>query len=107
LGEAGPGFGWLVHKARVAVVPIGIAGSADLLPRHASFIRPSVVRVAIGAPLHFDDLWEQADTRAAIREIGSRTMAAIQLLVEQAENDRAAASGHSSEAPPDAKKSAS
>ena len=107
LGEAGPGFGWLVHKARVAVVPVGIAGSADLLPRHASFIRPSVVRVAIGDPLCFDDLWEQADTRAAIREIGSRTMAAIQSLVEQAENDRTAASGHNTDIRPDAKEPAS
>jgi len=85
LGEAESGFGWLVHRARVPVVPIGIVGAGDLLPRGARFIQHSQVRVHIGEPLTFEDLLDSPDSRAAIKEIGIRTMAAIRQLMETAD----------------------
>ncbi|HET6384746.1 MAG TPA: lysophospholipid acyltransferase family protein [Armatimonadota bacterium] len=86
LGDAESGFGWLVYKARVPVVPIGITGSADLLPRGARFLKTARVRVHIGEPLNFDDLWDAPDSRQAMKEIGVRTMTAIQSLIRTADD---------------------
>lgn len=44
--------GFLVaQKAGAAIVPVGVAGTFDLLPRHRFSIQPGPVRVRIGAPI--------------------------------------------------------
>ena len=82
LGEAENGFGWIAYRARVPVLPVAVIGSNDLLPRGAKFIKSSHVEVRIGKPIRFDDLWNAPDSRQAMKEIGERTMAAIQALMD-------------------------
>ncbi|MGE0785282.1 MAG: lysophospholipid acyltransferase family protein [Sandaracinaceae bacterium] len=41
----------LAKKARVPVVPIGLRGTADILPKHENAIRPGRVEVHIGEPI--------------------------------------------------------
>ena len=82
LGEAEQGFARIVYKARVPVVPMAIINSAELLPRSAKWLHSSRVRVRIGKPVHFDDLWDLPDTRHAVKEISGRTMAAIAALLD-------------------------
>lgn len=44
--------GFLVaQKAGAAIVPVGVSGTFDLLPRHRFSIQPGPVRVRIGAPI--------------------------------------------------------
>ncbi|MBX3438469.1 MAG: 1-acyl-sn-glycerol-3-phosphate acyltransferase, partial [Planctomycetaceae bacterium] len=51
LGPLKPGFVSILRRANVPVIPIGIAGASNVMPRGAGFIRPCPVRVVIGEPL--------------------------------------------------------
>ncbi|MFF9899886.1 lysophospholipid acyltransferase family protein [Streptomyces longispororuber] len=62
----------LARHADVPVVPVGIAGTGRLLPKHGR-LRPSLVRVRIGAPLPPTVTAEEA--RAAVAELHRRTAA--------------------------------
>lgn len=41
----------LAQMANVPIVPVGIRGTREVLPRGSAFVRPGVVRVEIGAPI--------------------------------------------------------
>ncbi|MEU1144869.1 lysophospholipid acyltransferase family protein [Streptomyces sp. NPDC005863] len=57
----------LAEHARVPVVPVAIAGTDRLLPKHGR-LRPALVRVAVGAPLPASATPEEArDAVAALR----------------------------------------
>ena len=45
------GAAYLALRARVPLVPLGIAGAEDAMPRGARFPRPARVRVVVGEPL--------------------------------------------------------
>jgi 1-acyl-sn-glycerol-3-phosphate acyltransferase len=51
LGPLKPGFIALVRRARVPVIPVGLAGTGAALPRNAWFVRPRTCRVVYGDPL--------------------------------------------------------
>ena len=48
------GASYVAARAGVPIVPIGIGGSARVMPRHAKMIHPSKVHVIIGAPIHVE-----------------------------------------------------
>lgn len=56
LGVLKPGFIALVRRAGVPVVPVGIAGSHEVLPRGARVPRRRPVAVVFGEPLPPDDV---------------------------------------------------
>ncbi|MEU5999208.1 lysophospholipid acyltransferase family protein [Streptomyces sp. NPDC047197] len=60
----------LARQADVPVVPVSIDGTARLLPKHGK-LRPTLVRVRIGAPLPPDTTPEEA--REAVAELHRRT----------------------------------
>ncbi|MFI6881226.1 lysophospholipid acyltransferase family protein [Streptomyces sp. NPDC050400] len=62
----------LAERAGVPVVPVGIAGTARLLPKHGR-LRPALVRVRIGAPLPPDATPDEA--RDAVAALHDRTVA--------------------------------
>ncbi|MFE4716766.1 lysophospholipid acyltransferase family protein [Streptomyces sp. NPDC056728] len=62
----------LAEHARVPVVPVGIAGTDRLLPKHGR-LRPSLVRVRIGEPLAYTATPEEA--RKAVAALHDRTVA--------------------------------
>ena len=62
----------LAEHARVPVVPVGIAGTDRLLPKHGR-LRPSLVRVRIGEPLPYTATPEEA--REAVAALHARTVA--------------------------------
>ncbi|QEU97296.1 1-acyl-sn-glycerol-3-phosphate acyltransferase [Streptomyces kanamyceticus] len=61
----------LAEHARVPVVPVGIAGTDRLLPKHGR-LRPALVRVTIGEPLPASATPEQA--RDAVTALHRRTV---------------------------------
>ncbi|WP_030568060.1 lysophospholipid acyltransferase family protein [Streptomyces aureocirculatus] len=60
----------LARRADVPVVPVGIAGTDRLLPKHGR-LRPALVRVTVGEPL--PPTVTPAEARAAVVELHRRT----------------------------------
>lgn len=54
------GAAFVAAKARVPIIPVGIGGSARVMPRHAKMIHPHKVCVVIGEPI-----WVEGATGAA------------------------------------------
>jgi len=50
---AKPGIGFIVHRAKVPVLPIYIKGSFKAMPPGRNFIRPGKIIIKIGKPCHF------------------------------------------------------
>lgn len=46
----------LAKEARVAILPVGIAGTRQVLPKHGRLLRPGRVRVQIGAPIEAEEV---------------------------------------------------
>ncbi len=46
----------LAKEAEVAIVPVGVRGSRDVLPKHGRLLHPGRVEVHIGAPISVDDV---------------------------------------------------
>lgn len=66
------GAAYVAARAGVPIVPIGIGGSARVMPRGAKFFHPGRVHVAIGAPI-----------RAEVNESGRASRAAISAVTEE------------------------
>lgn len=81
LGEPGVGIGLIALKSRAPVVPAAIFGTAKVLPPHAKRLYRHPVTVVYGKPITFPDLYDSKDSRAAMEEVGRRTMAAIAELL--------------------------
>jgi 1-acyl-sn-glycerol-3-phosphate acyltransferase len=56
LGELKPGFIALVRRCKSPVIPIGISGGTQIMPRGALFIRPRRVHVVFGEPISWEQL---------------------------------------------------
>lgn len=48
------GAAYVAARAGVPIIPVGIGGSAEVMPRHAKMIHPRKVCVVIGEPIHVD-----------------------------------------------------
>ena len=46
------GAAYVAARGQVPIIPVGIGGSARVMPKGAKFIYPSKVRVIIGKPIH-------------------------------------------------------
>lgn len=56
VGEFKPGFISLIRRANVPVLPVGIAGAHEAMPRGGIRLWPQRVRVVFGEPLSADDI---------------------------------------------------
>jgi len=77
LQPAEPGFGMMVLRSRVPVLPVALSGTNRVLRRGSGFLHFAKIRVNVGEPLDFSDLHDRAGDREAMEEVGRRTMAAI------------------------------
>jgi 1-acyl-sn-glycerol-3-phosphate acyltransferase len=68
VGPMKPGFVALIRRSKLPVVPVGIAGAHESLPRSAWFPRPRRVCLVFGEPLTHDDL-EQYTKRGREQEL--------------------------------------
>ena len=58
LGEFKPGFIALARLARVPIVPVGVAGAHEVMPRGSIVPRRGRIRLVFGEPLSGDDVAE-------------------------------------------------
>ncbi|MEA2101220.1 MAG: lysophospholipid acyltransferase family protein [Thermodesulfobacteriota bacterium] len=72
----------LVLALGLPVIPVGISGGYDLMPRWTSRIKPTPVRINIGAPVLFEHIPLSMQTQGDIDRVGSRLRAKIISLQE-------------------------
>ncbi len=71
---AEPGAAFLALRAQVPILPVGILGTLEVLPKGAWIPRPRKIRVRIGPPFRLDDLQDAPDR---LQRASDRIMAAI------------------------------
>jgi 1-acyl-sn-glycerol-3-phosphate acyltransferase len=79
------GAAFVAARAGVPIVPIGIGGSARVMPRGARMIRPAKVHVVIGEPITVEVGASGRAPRRAIAEASIRLSAELQRLFDLAE----------------------
>jgi 1-acyl-sn-glycerol-3-phosphate acyltransferase len=79
------GAAYVAARAGVPIIPVGIGGSARVMPRHAKMIRPKKVHVVIGEPIVIEVAPSGRAPRRAITEASERLSADLQLLFDTAE----------------------
>jgi 1-acyl-sn-glycerol-3-phosphate acyltransferase len=79
------GAAYVAARAGVPIVPVGIGGSARVMPRHAKMIHPKKVHVVIGEPITFEVGESGRVPRRAIAEASDRLSAELQRLFDLAE----------------------
>ncbi len=78
------GAAFVAARAGVPIVPVGIGGSARVMPRHARFVRPHKVHVVIGAPIRAEVGTSGRASRRAVSELTVRLHDELQRLFDAA-----------------------
>ncbi len=76
---------YVAAKAGAPIVPVGIGGSAKVMPRKAKFVYPHKVHVCVGAPIVVPTDERGRATRAALGEATEALHAEIQRLFDRAQ----------------------
>ena len=79
------GAAFVAARAGVPIIPVGIGGSARVMPRHAKMIRPKKVHVVIGPPITVEVGPTGRAPRRAITEASERLSLELQQLFDLAE----------------------
>lgn len=87
LSEIKPGFVALVRRAKVPVIPVGVAGTHDAFPRGAWFPRPRRIRIVFGVPMDPDQLMALCQ-KGRETELIAWTRQSIQTCLDQANQMR-------------------
>ena len=82
------GAAYVAARAGVPIIPVGIGGSARVMPRHAKFIHPHKVCVVIGEPIWVEDrtIRSKSESRQAVREATERLSTELQRLFDEAQS---------------------
>lgn len=91
LGRLKPGVLVIAKRAGVPIVPVGVAGAFEALPRNALWLRPSPVRVVYGEPLTVEEI-ELLSTRSNdefLQVIRERIADSLQQAERWLQEDRA------------------
>jgi len=80
------GASYVAARAGVPIVPIGIGGSAKVMPRHAKMIHPSKVHVIIGKPIHVERTATGRVARTSISAVTAELSSELQRLFTEAES---------------------
>jgi 1-acyl-sn-glycerol-3-phosphate acyltransferase len=80
------GAAFVAARAGVPIIPIGIGGSARVMPRHAKMIRPKKVHMVIGEPIVVEVGESGRAPRRAISEASERLSIELQRLFDLAES---------------------
>ena len=81
LQPAFPGVGFIVHKAKVPVVPCYLEGSYESFPRHVKFPPPGRIKVRYGPVIDFSKFYSQPGDKEIYQKIANEIMEHITVLV--------------------------
>ncbi len=79
------GATFVAAKAGVPIVPVGIGGSAKVMPRGAKFIFPRKVHVIVGEPIVVETNERGRATRDMLRSASDQLHAELQRLFDEAQ----------------------
>ncbi len=80
------GAAYVAARAGVPIVPVGIGGSARVLPRHAKFLHWGKVHVIVGTPLQAEVNESGRASREAIAEVTEQLHTDLQRLFDRAQS---------------------
>ncbi len=80
------GIGMIALKSKAPVVPAAIIGTDKVLGKGARLPRFAKIKVRVGKPMSFPDLYSEKPEREAMEEVGRRVMDEIRRLREEALN---------------------
>jgi 1-acyl-sn-glycerol-3-phosphate acyltransferase len=79
------GAAYVATRAGVPIVPVGIGGSEDAMPRGARLIRPVRVTMVVGRPLYPEPVGTGRASRRAVRLLTDRLAKELQALYDEAQ----------------------
>ena len=79
------GAAYVATRAGVPIVPVGIGGSEDAMPKGARMIRPVKVTMVVGRPLHPEPPGAGRASRRAVRQLTDRLAKELQALYDEAQ----------------------
>ncbi len=79
------GAAYVALKAGVPIVPVGIGGSEDVMPKGAKFIHPHQVHVIVGEPIVMPTPASGRVPRALVRETTALLHPTLQALFDEAQ----------------------
>jgi 1-acyl-sn-glycerol-3-phosphate acyltransferase len=79
------GAAYVAARAGVPIVPVGIGGSSEVMPRHARFIHPKKVCVVIGPPIEADVGASGRASRKAVHAVTEALSVELQRLFDEAQ----------------------
>jgi len=77
---------YIAARAAVPIVPIGIGGSARVMPRHAKMIHPQKVHVVIGEPIRVEVGESGRASRHAVTDTTDQLFRELQRLFDLAQS---------------------
>ena len=77
---------FIAARAGVPIVPVGIGGSARVMPRHAKMVHPQKVHVVIGEPIYADIEKSGRASRQAIKDTTEELSNELQRLFDLAQS---------------------
>lgn len=83
IGPLKPGFVALLRRCQAPLVPVGICGAGEVLPRGAIALRPGRVHVVYGRPIPPDE-WAPLTARGREAELLQFTTQRLQQCVDEA-----------------------
>ena len=79
------GPAYVACKAGIPIVPVGIGGSEDAMPKGAKGIRPVKLAIDIGTPIHPPKSTTGRVSRRAVRDLTEELRAEIQVLFDRSQ----------------------
>lgn len=79
------GAAYVALRAHVPIVPVGIGGSEDVMPKGSRFIRPRKVHVIVGEPITHPGGQAARVSRAAVHEVTGHLHTTLQQLFDEAQ----------------------
>lgn len=83
LKKAKVGVAKLALGARLPVIPVGIVGSYQIMPKGAKFPQFKKANIIIGKPLHFDAYYEKEKDYKVLEQVTTVIMKEIAKLINQ------------------------
>ena len=77
---------FIAARAGVPIIPIGIGGSARVMPRHAKMIHPQKVHVVIGEPIHIEVGESGRASRQTVKDTTEQLSVELQRLFDLAQS---------------------
>jgi 1-acyl-sn-glycerol-3-phosphate acyltransferase len=79
------GVAYLATKTGAPIIPVGIGGSEQAMPKGAKFIHPVKIRLVVGPPIRPEVSETGKTPRRAVRELNDRLHAELQRLFDEAQ----------------------